>query len=153
MSNILYTTPQAIRAAVGTTTKEIPDSMLKDQGLESQMRVAVYSWLPTHAAIYAAGTAGAATEAEIYQKDLLVNYCLFYGAIRVVEMIMALRKKVGDGKSQVERFDVDWEALLEVLRARMEVAKNLLEEIVNPGDGGTAYFGVATPDYDPVTNL
>jgi len=67
-------------------------------------------------------------------------------------MIMAMRKKVSDGKSQVERFDVDWEALLEVLNARMGAAKDALEQLVNPSDGGTSYFSLATPNYDPVTN-
>ena len=72
--------------------------------------------------------------------------------ISISEMIMAMRKKVSDGKSQVERFDVDWEALLEVLNTRMGAAKDALEDLVNPSDGGTSYFALATPDYDPVTN-
>lgn len=152
MAAILYTTTDAIRAAVGTTPKEVPDSLLTDQMLESQIRTAVYGWLPTHGAIYTAGTAASPTDDELYQKDLLVQYCLFYGAVRVVEMIMAMRKKVTDGKSQVERFDVDWEALLEVLKGRRDEAQQLLEELLNPSDGGTSYFSLAAPTYDPVTN-
>lgn len=152
MAAILYTTSNAIRAAVGTTDKEVPDTMLESQLLESQVRTAVYGWLPTHAAIYAAGVAAGATDDQKYQKDLLVQYCLFYGAVRVIEMIMALRSKISDGKSQVERFDVEWKDLLEVFEQRVEDAQEALLAIVSPSDGETSYFGLATPAYDPVTN-
>lgn len=149
---ILYTNTDAIRAAVGVTTKEYPDGMLKDQGLETQIRVDVYGWLPTHATLYATGTANGATDAEVHQKDLLVLYCVFCGAVRLVEMIMAAREKVGDGKSEVQRFDIDWAALLEALNKRKDSYRAELEELVNPTDATIGYFGLATPDYDPVTN-
>lgn len=152
MAAILYTTTDAIRAAVGVTDTEISDKVLTDQLLETQVQTAVYGWLPTHTTIYSEGTGASATAEQKYKKDLLVHYCLFYGAVRVVEMIMALRHKVGDGKSEVQRFDVDWEALLEILKARRDAAQTMLEQIVNPSDGGTNYFGTASPGYDPVTN-
>lgn len=152
MAAILYTTTDAIRAAAGVTDVEIPDQLLTDQMLESQVQTAVYRWLPTHGTVYSEGTAASPTAEQVYKKDLLVHYCLFYGAVRVVEMIMALRHKVGDGKSEVQRFDVDWEALLEILKARRDEAQTLLEEIINPSDGGPGYFGTASPGYDPVTN-
>lgn len=152
MGAILYTTTEAIRAAVGVTTKEFPDAMLKDQGLEAQMRTDVYGWLPTHAAVYSAGTAASPTAEEEYLKDLLVQYCMFYGAVRVVEMVMAMRQKVGDGKSQVERFNIDWPLLLSNLNDRKNAAREAIEEVTEVTSGAVSYFGRAVPSYDPVTN-
>lgn len=150
---ILYTDSDAIRAAVGITDVEISDAMMQSQMMETQIKTAVYKWLPTHGTIYAAGTAQGATEQEVHLKDLLVMYCMYFGAVRVVEMIMAMRQKISDGKSQLERFDIDWLALLELLKQRRDQAQDALEEILNPSDGGPAYFGLVTPDYDPVTNV
>lgn len=149
---VLYTNTDAIRAAVGVTDTEIPDSMVTDQQMERQVKTALYSWLPTYATLYATGSADGATEEEVYVKDLLVLYCTYYGAVRMVEMIMAMRQRVSDGKSEVERFVIDWSALLEALKGRLDEVQSLLEEEVNPSHGGPSYFGVATPDYDPVTN-
>lgn len=152
MAAILYTTTGAIRSAAGVDAIDVSDDQLTEQMLETQVKTAVYRWLPTHATVYSEGTAVSPTAEQVYKKDLLVSYCMFYGAVRVVEMIMSLPRKISDGKSQEERFDVDWEALLAVLEARRDEAQTLLEEIINPSDGGPAYFGTAVPDYDPVTN-
>lgn len=149
---ILYTDTDAIRAVTGIKEVEISDSMLTDQQLERQLKTALYGWLPTYATVYSAGVAGGASADEIYRKDLLVSYCLYFGAVRLVEMIMALRQSVGDGKSEVARFNLNWLELLEVFKDRLEEAKALLDELINPSSGGPAYFGKASPDYDPVTN-
>jgi hypothetical protein len=149
---VLYTDTDAIRSAVGVTTREVSDDLLTQQKLESQTKVSLYGWLPDHATRYAAGTATDATDQEVYVKDLIVLYCTYFGAVRVVEMIMALRRRVGDGKSEVERFDVNWLELLEILKGRLDEIQNLLEEELGLSSGGPSYFGKAVPDYDPVTN-
>jgi hypothetical protein len=149
---VLYTNTDAIRAAVGISSTEIPDSMITDQQMERQVKTALYSWLPTYPALYTAGDAEEATDEQVYVKDLLVLYCTYFGAVRLVEMIMAMRQRVSDGKSEVERFNIDWLSLLEALKGRLDEIQDLLEEVINPSHGGPSYFGKAVPDYDPVTN-
>lgn len=151
-ASILYTSTDAIRAVVGVTETEVPDAMITDQHLEMQLKTSLYGWLPTYAAIYTDGTGATPTAEQEYMKDLLVSYCMFFGGVRIVEMILALRESVGDGKSQVTRFDLNFGELLSTLKGRMSEAQEALKEVLNPSSGGTSYFGAATPDYDPVSN-
>lgn len=153
MAAVLYTTTAAIRAAVGVTAKELPDSMFSDQGLETQVRVALYQRVPTYQALYTAGMESDAEAADLYAVELLELFCLYFGAVRSIEMILAMRKSVTDGKQKVDRFAIDWAALLAAMQKRLDDTVDALEEVVNPGSGGVAYFGKAVPDYDPVTNL
>lgn len=159
MAGVLFTTTQAIRAALGVGsvsvagTLEVPDSMLLDQGLDLQMRTSLYSLVPDYQARYAAGVTGGATAEQVYIKDLLTLYCLYFGAIRLLEMVIALRRKATDGKQGVERFDIDWEALMQALKDRLSKVEDDLAEVLSPNDGGPNYFSRVIPDYDPVTNL
>lgn len=149
---ILYTNTATIRAVVGVTDKEVPDTKLTDQHLETQIKTALYGWVPTYEAIYNTGAATGATSDEVYQKDLLVSYCTFFGAVRIVEMIMALRSQVSNGKNEVHRFNVDWKELLSVFKGKLDEVKTLLENLLSTSTGGTKYFGSSIPSYDPVTN-
>jgi hypothetical protein len=149
---ILYTDTAAVRAAVGVKDTEVPDSMITDQQMERQLKTALYGWLPTYETKYDEGNADGASADQAYLKDLLISYALFYCCVRVIEMVLALRQQVGDGKSQVKRFDTDMKALLEVYKGRRDEVQALIEDLVVPTAGDIDYFGKATPDYDPVTN-
>ena len=149
---ILYTDTSAVRAAVGIKETEVPETMITDQGMERQLKTALYGWVPTYEALYDAGNASGATEQEAYIKDLLVSYCLFFICVRLIEMVLALRRQVGDGKSQVARFDTDYKTLLEMYTKRRDEIQTLIEDQITPSTGGVQYFGKATPDYDPVSN-
>jgi hypothetical protein len=150
---VLYTDTSAVRAAVGIKDTEVPDSMITDQQMERQLKTALYGWLPTYEALYDAGNAGTATADEKYIKDLLISYCLFYCCVRVIEMSLALRQSVGDGKSQVARFVTDMKALRDMYKDRLNEVQALIDDLVTPSEGGVSYFGKATPDYDPVTGI
>lgn len=150
--NILYTDSDAVRAAVGVKDVEVPDSMLLNQDIERQLKTALYGWLPTYAALHTAGTDAGATDDEKYINDLLISYCLFWACVRVLEMSLSQRKSIGDGKTQIERFDVDRKELIAAYKARLDEAKHLLDDLVNTSAGSTSFFGKASPEYDPVTN-
>lgn len=153
MADILYTTTDAIRDAVGVSgSREITDTMLSNQGLETQMQTYLYSWLPTHATVYSEGTTGTPTADQVYKKDLLVMWCLFFGCVRIIEMVMATRQRVSDGKSELERFEVDWQDLLETYKARLAEVQGLLEGEITPTYTATTMFLRVTPDYDPVAD-
>ena len=152
-TDVLSTATDAVRAVVGVKVTEVPDLMFTDQQMERQLKTALYGWLPTYETIYDDGGASGATADEEYLRDLIVSYCMFFCAVRVIEMILALRNMVGDGKSEVKRFDTDFSELLKVFTDRMDEARGLLESIVNAAaTDGTKYFGSAPPGYDPVTD-
>ena len=153
MVHILYSDTAAIRAAIGVTGKELPDNLFTDQQLELQVKTSLYKLFPTYDTLYTTGVSSEAEADEAYVSDLLTLYCTYYGAVRSIEMIMAMRQKITDGKQAVERFAIDWVALLEVMKARLAEIVDALDDVLNTSDGGTAYFGKAVPDYDPVANV
>jgi hypothetical protein len=150
---VLFTDTDAIRAALGVTTKELPDSMLTGQQLETQMKVDLYSWLPTYQTLYDAQSESGVTADQLQIVDLLTLYCMYYGALRACEMILSYRAKVTDGKQAVDRFAVDWKALLETMKQRLADVRALLEGLLGIGTNKVVFFAKASPDYDPVTNI
>lgn len=155
MVTLLYTTSDAVRAALGIETegrkKELPDEMFSNQDMERQLRAALYAWLPSHADIISEADEVGATDEQVHKGDLVRNYCLYWCARRAAEMAYATRRRVGDGKSEVERFQVDWLALAERMGELMAEQKQLLEELLSPSDT-LAFAARAVPTYDPVTN-
>jgi hypothetical protein len=152
MAAVLYTSTAAIRAAIGVTAKELPDALFTDQSLALQMQTSLYAWIPTYATLYTAGTATGATASAQHIANLLTLYCLYFGAMRAIEMVMALRQKVTDGKQEVARFAVKWQELLEAMRVRLEEVTAMLDQVLTTSSGTVSYFGRAIPDYDPVAN-
>lgn len=153
MIPVLYSDTDAIRAAIGVTDVELPDAMFGAQGLEMQMRVSLYRKVPTHGTVYLAGMESDASAADVYAADLLALYCMYFGAIRAVEMVLALRQQVSDGKQEVSRFNVDWQKLTAALQRKLDEIGSALVEAVNGTTSGVSYFGKASPDYDPVANI
>jgi hypothetical protein len=145
---ILYTTTEAIRAAVGVAATEVSDDALVDQALEDQLLSDLYHWIPDHASLYGVDS----TAQEKQTTRLLEMYCMYFGAIRVIEMVLILRQSVTDGKQAVARFKVDWELLMSQFKARLGEIRAELEDITGVTYNSTGFFGVASPDYDPVTN-
>jgi hypothetical protein len=162
MVTILYTNSDAVRAALGIETddlqKELPDHMFVNQNMERQLRAALYAWLPTYASIVAAADAvdpdesGDTDFATLYQGDLVRNYCLFWAAWRAAEMAYFARRKVSDGRSEVERFSIDWEALADRMKSRAEEQQSLLQATFTPSLL-TVFAKRSIPDYDPVANI
>lgn len=153
MVTILYSNTAAIRAAIGVTDKELPDALFTDQQLELQTKTSLYQWLPSYATHYEAGFESGATADAEHVTNLLTLYCLYYGAVRSIEMILAMRQSVSDGKQEVARFAIDWLALLETMKARLAEIVDALNDVLNLSSAGTAYFGLASPTYDPVANV
>ena len=149
---ILFSDTDAIRAALGVTTKEIPDSLLTGQQLEMQMKADLYSWLPTYQALYDAQDDSGATAEQAYIADLLTLYCMYWGAVRACEMMLAYRQKVTDGKQAVDRFQIDWKLLLETMAKRLADIRAMLEDLLGIGSDRVVFFAGVKPDYDPVAN-
>lgn len=157
MITILYTDSDAVRSALGVESfsdqnlqRELPDTMFSSQDFARQLRAALYSWVPTHADIIAAGDAPG-TDEEVHYADLVRNYSLYWCAWRAAMMAYATRRNVGDGKSELQRFEVDWLKLAEEMKKLFEDAQDELMEALNPATT-IAFAKRVEPDYDPVTN-
>jgi hypothetical protein len=152
MAAILYTSTDAIRASVGVTVLEFPETAFTDQDMSTQVKVALTRYVPNHATWYSEGTALGATADQVHKADLLKMFCLYWCSIRAVKMIMAMRQKVSDGKQEVQRFQVRLSELLEALQDQLDEVIEDLIELVDGTVAPHAVLSLSKPTYDPVTN-
>lgn len=137
--NILYTNTDAIRSAVGLDDSDVEDSIITAQHMKEQMTLALAKFLPTH-------------EDDAYDPEIKVVmtlWCMWFGALRLAESPLATPKQFGNGKDDLQRFDVDWEALRALARKKLtELEEELAPTVVA---GSFSFMGKATPAYNPVT--
>jgi hypothetical protein len=149
-----YTTTDAVRGAIGLTPNDIPDASLIDQQLALELEADLSVWLPTHAALYAAGIASGAASADKLKAAYINLYAQWFCASSVVtQMTLGIPMMVSDGKSELQRFtSLDLDALMERVVGRRDLYRNKLAE----GEGQAAVLSVSimqagVPAYDPVT--
>lgn len=149
-----YTDSDAVRSCLGLDSSDCPDSVFEDSNMDMQLEAELSVWLPTHAAIAAAGIEAAATDAEILKYNYLVLYSQFYCAYQISKRPMQFIRLQGDGKAQMARFETAIKNVTPFALAEMVKYKTLLNNAVN---GGTGYstdvkvVGISTPAVDPVT--
>lgn len=136
-TNILYTTTDAIRGAIGVDDSDIEDSIITGQDMELQMEYELLKFMPDH---------------EDQSIDELVEmklklWCMWFGALRLAESPLATPKRLGTGKDEYERFNVDWEMLRS--RARSKLSE-LAKELTPTYSASNTVMGKATPDYNPI---
>jgi len=121
MQQILYTTTDKIRSALGVDERDMSDSQITDRDPDKELRLDLTSWVPTHSTIYAAGTAADSTETEQILADALTLYSTYFCAlISLTALKLAAPQAVSDGKNTLNRFaTIDWQKLEMDLRSRM----------------------------------
>jgi len=149
-----YTTTAAVRGAIGLTASDIPDAILIDQQLGLELEADLSEWLPTHAALYAAGIASGASAEEKLIASQIILYAQWYCAAQLInQMILGIPMLVSDGKSEMRRFPtLDLERLAELVDAKRDMYRTrLLEGQGQQAVGSVSVMQLSTPDYDPVT--
>ena len=150
--DILHTTAESIRAALGVTVREISDQQLTDLNLEIQLEVDLDEIYPTHEADYIAGGLGGASDAEIRLKNIIILYCQYQGAAFVLPGIQNFAyQKISDGGTEMQRFSKDNidKTKEEILGLRDKYRAVLLESAVSEP---LSVLALITPSFDPVTN-
>jgi len=150
-----YTNSSAIRAAVGITTEDIGDDVIADIKMDKILLSSLDDWLPTHAAVYAAGNVSTPTAQALKDLRNLQLYSQFYCASQIDIMQLAIANTISNGKDLLRRFEgIDFVDLSARLLARADIYRQKLEESVNLETGRTAttLIGSVAPTYDPVTN-
>lgn len=137
MVDILYTTTDAIRGAIGVDDSDIEDSLITGQDMALQMEHALLKFFPDHEA---------ESIDELVEMKLKL-WCMWFGALRLAESPLAVPKRLGTGKDEFERFIIDWEALR--FRAKGKLAE-LVKELVPTYTAAKSIMGKATPDYNPI---
>lgn len=155
ISFMQLTDTDEVRGALGIDEADIsPESMalLKPQDdLESDL----LSWAPTYATIITEGLLASPTAEQALKYLKLRLYSKYFiSALFASSGINSILQKRSDGANEGARFtNVDLAQLREYLKGKADGFKEELLLIIDPTTVATYdHFGVASPNYDPVTN-
>lgn len=156
MATVLYTTTEAIRAAIGVTDKEVEDVQITDLNTADQIEFSLETVYPDHAAL-AVAQGGSPTPEQIRLFKLLKLYCQYEGA---VICLMAgqhlLAQKITDGDAEMQRFNKDnmQDTLNQIKSLRDRYRGMLSVGVVTPTVtmATLPLLTAVSPGYDPVTN-
>lgn len=153
MAAILYTTTEAVRAALGVTAREIEDAQITDLGIVDQLELDLVNTYPTHETLKAAIDGNTATDAEKLVWKRLKLYLQYLAAYIVAVALQNLvAQKVTDGDAEMQRFMKD---NLSGTIERIEGMKDKYLAELNPDAVVTGadfpMLAIAIPDRDPVT--
>jgi hypothetical protein len=140
---ILYTTVEAIRATLGTDGFDIEDAMIVEYDLETAMLLRLAEFLPTHENV-------ADTDEG---EPRLRMWAQYFGAYTFLETAQAaIAKKYAANQDTLERFTIDFQAILDKLALRVRRLEGLMNPaLLGPTGLRISLMGISSPDYDPVT--
>lgn len=156
MTQVLYTTTDAIRAALGVTAREITDTQVTDLGISDQLLFSLEKVYPAHVALSQA-QGSSPTDAQVRLYKALVLFCQYEGAYIMTDQLQTLiAQKITDGDAEMQRFMKD---NLKDTIARILAARNRWANILNAGSDipvdtsiVPVMFSTVQPSYDPVAN-
>lgn len=149
---VLYTNTDQIRSALGISLEDMPDTVITDRSLATELSVDLHTWLPTHATI----AADVSTAQAVFLSDSLKLYCAYFCAAAIAESPLAFIQKISDGKNSADRFtNLDWKEIVNGLTSRMAGFKQAILAVVSPTNPlALTYvkqFSRIQPANDPVT--
>jgi hypothetical protein len=153
--DILYTTSDSIRAALGVTEREISDGQLTALNTADQISIDLDEVYPDHAAAEIAAAGLTPTDLQLRTFSLIKLYCQYQGAVVVLPGFQNfIPQKLTDGGFEQQRFEKDnIEKTKAEIIGRRDKYKLALEQLIDPT--ATSLPSVllrSIPDYDPVLN-
>jgi hypothetical protein len=156
MQTLLYTDTDQVRSVLGLSSKDLDDAQLVSRKLDTELKLDLVSWLPTHAALYATGNDVGAADADKNIADALVMFSTYFCAGLVgMSLPLGAPQSISDGKNSMARFTPHaWQELTSKSQERMSFYKNLLQELVSTATGAVtnySQFAGVGLSIDPVT--
>lgn len=139
---VLYTTVEAIRACLGTDLYDIEDQMIIDADLGSLMLLRLSQILPSHETVF-----------DTEQGELQLKlWCQYYGALAFIETAqLAIAQRYSANQDQLQRFDVDFDKLIDALKRRLGLIETLLvPDLIAQRAEAFTVSAKSVPDYDPI---
>ena len=138
--DILYTTSNAIRSAIGIDENDLSDEIVGGQFLDLLMQERLFSVLPDH-------EAASDDDAVLGRLKLWSTYYCAWTLI--TNAALGIPQKIQANTDSLQRFNIDFEKLALHLQAawmRMEAMLNPSQSLSVP----ITIFGKASPAYDPI---
>lgn len=148
-----YTTTEAVRACLGVDRSDCPDSVMTDSLLDIELDHELESFLPDHAARFATGAAAGAPAPEKRTSDLIRLFAQWFCAWEVASRKLLVPQLASDGKTRLDRFDMDLNEVASAAASRVSKYRGQLQASVGqpPAAAGFNLLEVSIPDADPVT--
>ena len=148
-----YTDSDRVRSALGLDLSDVKETLLAASGLDISLTFDLDEWLPNHAALYAAGSAPAASTGDIKIMNAIKLYAQWYCAWELSGKKLAFVQIFTDGKAGMNRFDIDLDSLRAMSEAEKNKWKDLLAELAGQTVVASSYnpLGISTPTFDPIT--
>jgi hypothetical protein len=153
VTQILYTSTDQIRAALGVTEREVTDDQINNLNVRDQLIFSLKPVYPDHATLWAKSNP---TDDEKLIKSALILFCQYESAvIMAAQLQMITAQKITDGDAEMQRFQKDNldETIQRIISMRDRYANALKSSV--PGfqtPAAIVHFGTVQPAYDPVTN-
>lgn len=152
---ILYTTSESVRAALGITEREVSDAQMSALNLDIQVELDLDIVYPDHATAKTDAEGGSATDGQVRIFRLIRMYCQYQGACLMLPGFQNLiPQKLSDGGFEMQRFakdDLDkTKAEIYGLRDKYKLALELVLD--TDADSPTPIMATSTPQFNPVTN-
>jgi hypothetical protein len=151
-----YTTTDAVRGCLGIDVTDCPDNYMLDSKVELELKLDLDGWLPTHAALYTAGTTGSPSAAQTAISDRIKLYAQWFVALEFANRPLTVPQITTDGKAQLDRFKVNLKDVAQLASDKVAKYKGELLSAVGGSPITAAYanfVSVATPGSDPVTEV
>jgi hypothetical protein len=150
-----YTSYEEVRATIGLSSDELPDSVLALEiyanGLELELDSVTMSTGTPLKTMFITLTN---SEADQYIYNLTRMFSAYAVAIEVATSLsMRAPKTISDSKVSITRFspEATWQDVIEALNLKFKSMKTRLEAIGAAAATATTYIYKVVPDYDPVT--
>jgi len=156
-----YTTYNDVRAALGVSEEDIPDSVL-DLNLYADTLTQEFEEIDlTLESTYATTESLAAPTAAETRFITACNLFATYSVAKQLTATMPLfaARQVTDGKAQISRFDNPYRDVIAQVTAQYEKARTRLVAAfgaigaVTTATVAKSYFGIVSPSVDPVTGV
>ncbi len=154
-SLVVFTTTEAVRAAIGVDSVDLSDDRIIDAELDIELGLDLASWLPGYSAKLNPGDAP--TELQQSIQAALRAYCKWYCASEMLNKVLAYIQVYGDGKADMRRFtNFEWDAVISRAAGKMGTYRTMILDMDpdTPGtydpNAGYALVGSSAPTYDPV---
>lgn len=155
MADILYTTTDAVRAAIGVTDVEVEDKQILDLNIEDQLVLFLESAYPIYEALAAANAPGAdppPTPQQISDWKKLKLLCQYQAAVILLQanqyLLVQAVTEGGTNMSRFSRNDID------TILTRIEGMRDQFLGSLTGENPVTSYLVSplvrGTPNYDPV---
>ncbi len=148
---ILYTNSDRVRAVLGLSDVELPDSVLENLDCYERLELDLEDVYEDHVALKATIDTGTPTTDELRTWKILVLYSSYRVATFCLPQLqLIVDKRRSDGDFEGDRFGTNLDKLSHDISAEADKLKALIDpDLVT---FSVSPLSAVTPGYDPVTN-